>query len=90
MPRSCYCDDNLNIPAIKSSFSRGWSRNPSHFPVLKPEKPTFLDQEKNMTRKTRKIENFVATAPGRHGLGQTSVVDPLGVQEDAVFLQQFP
>ena len=49
-----------------------------------------------MTRKIRKIEKFVATAPGRHGLGQTSVVDPLEVQGDAVFfdkariLQQFP
>ena len=59
----------------------------------KSEKPTFLDQEKNMTRK---IEKFVATAPGCHGLGLTSVVDPLGVQGDAVFfdkariLQQFP
>ena len=39
-----------------------------------------------MTRKTRKIEKFVATAPGRHCLGQTSVVDPLGMQGDAVFL----
>ena len=38
-----------------------------------------------MTRKIRKIEKFVATAPGRHGLGQTSVVDPLGVQGDAFF-----
>ena len=41
-----------------------------------------------MTRKIRKIEKFVATAPGRHGLGQTSVVDPLGVQGDAVFLDK--
>ena len=49
-----------------------------------------------MTRKIKKKEKFVATAPGRHGLGQTSVVDPLEVQGDAAFfdkariLQQFP
>ena len=62
----------------------------------KTRKTYIFGPGKNMTRKTRKIEKFVATAPGRHGLGQTSVVDPLGVQGDTVFLdkarilQQFP
>ena len=48
----------------------------------KPEKPTFLDQEKNMTRKTRKICCY---SPWPSWLRPNFSGGSTGVQGDAVF-----